>query len=204
MTTTYDENFNKCKKEMFDNSFMPNNSLTNKPYKAKQHSCQKSISSNKCNQHYTNDKASESNASIIIPSPVSNIESDYCGVYERELDLKLELEFDDNLENYNGVDEGNTLELKNYTDYKLLQKLQPPNSLPSWRAYPPVGVASVDLNTIEFSDDLQITTPTESSSDVLNDNVVCSTRDTSSDNSLSISDVETHWDNAVELKVDNG
>ena len=192
------------KRKCSGDNIMPYNPSINKSLNAKQHSCQKSISSNKCNQQCTNDRSSESNASIIIPSPVSNNESDYCGVYERELDLKLELEFDDNLENYNGVDEGNTLELKNYTDYKLLQKIQPPNSLPSWRAYPPVGVASVDLNTIEFSDDLQITTPTESSSDILNDNVVCSTRDTSRENSLSIFDMKTQWDNGVQLNVDFG
>ena len=204
LIAAYDENSNKCKKKVFDNNFMLNKSSTNKALNAKQYSCRKSISNSKCNQRYTNDNSSERNTSIIIPSPVSNVESDYCGVYERELDLKLELEFDDNLENYNGIDEGNTLELKNYTDYKLIQKLQPPNSLPSWRAYPPMGVASVDLNTIEFSDDLQITTPTESTSDILNDNVVCSTRDFSTDNSPSIFDIESPWDNSADLKVDFG
>ena len=96
------------------------------------------------------------------------------------------------------------MELKNYTDYKLLQKLQPPNSLPSWRAFPPAGVASVDLSTIEFSGDLQITTPTESSSDILNDNVVFAKRDTSGDHTFSVYDKKTYWEDNVELKDEFG
>ena len=199
-----DDNSYNFKNKIFDNNIMRCKPAMNKPLNAKHHSCQSSISSNKSYQQYTSGNHPESNATAVIPSPVSSAESDYCGVYERELDLKLELEFDDNLENYNGIDEGNTLELRNYTDYKLLQKLQPPNSLPSWRAYPPMGVASVDLNTIEFSDDLQITTPTESSSDILNDNVIIATHNTLGDNQFSVYDKKTYWEDTVELKDEFG
>ncbi len=191
----YDENRNECKTKVLNNSGRrgANNSLINGlAHNAEQRSCRESIAGNKCNQQAPCEEKSASDPSIIIPSPVSNQELEYSGVYERELDLKLELEFDDNLENYNGVDEGSTLELHNYTDYKLMQKIQPPNSLPAWRAYPPVGVSSVDLSTIESSDDLQITTPTESSSDVLNDNVGSSV-ESSKDNSPS-AEIQTHWD----------
>ena len=199
-----DDNSFRFKNNMFDNNINRCKPAMNKPFDVRQRSRQTSISSNKCNQQYTSGKHLGSNATVIIASPVSNAESDYCGVYERELDLKLELEFDDNLENYNGIDEGNTLELRNYTDYKLLQKLQPPNSLPSWRVYPPAGMASVDLNTIEFSDDLQITTPTESSSDILNDNVVFATRDTSGVNPFSVYDKRRHSEDSVDLHGEFG
>ena len=86
--TSCDGNFYKFKNKMFDNNIKHRNPAMNKPLNAKQYSCQASISSNKCNQQYTSGTHPESDATVIIPSPVSNAESDYCGVYERELDLK--------------------------------------------------------------------------------------------------------------------
>lgn len=48
----------------------------------------------------------------------------YCGLYERQLDNMLELEFDDNLDNY-CIDDDDTLELKDHRssiDYSLLRQ----------------------------------------------------------------------------------
>ena len=50
------------------------------------------------------------NCSQCSPSP----DTDYCGVYERELELRLELEHNDQLDNYNGIDETNTAEMYSF------------------------------------------------------------------------------------------
>ena len=45
-------------------------------------------------------------------------DDDYCGVYERELDLKLEVEYDDDdLDNSNAVDDGSRTDLHSYREY---------------------------------------------------------------------------------------
>ena len=95
------------------------------------------------------------------PSP----DSDYCGVYERELDLKLELIFEDDIDN--NCDDRRTLDLQSYPGYGSTYDRE---RVSRWAAYTLVNMGSLPL-----SDDQLTETPSECSSDILNDNVFITT-----------------------------
>ena len=92
------------------------------------------------------------------PSP----DSDYCGVYERELDLKLELVFDDGFDN--AYDDRRTLDLEPYPGYGASFVRE---RVSRWAAY-----TVVNIDRLPTSDDQLTETPSETSSDILNDNVL--------------------------------
>ncbi len=112
-----DENSN-----LFEISCVPDTSFTTELL-PQHESCPRPSSCAKCNQEHFNQDTSVLGKAATIAGSASGIESDYSGIYELELDRRLELEFDDNLENYTGIDENNTLELKNYRDYRLFQNI---------------------------------------------------------------------------------
>ncbi len=112
-------------------------------------------SENSLNPHHTH-------CSPCSPSP----EGEYCGVYERELEMKLELEYDDNLSNYNGIDEQNSFELESFKDFKIRYR---DNLNNMWSAYTigPLDIRDIELENDPFLDD----SATDISSDILNDNL---------------------------------
>ena len=85
-------------------------------------------------------------------------EVEYCGVYERELDEKLELEFDDHLDVFDTFDK----------DFDKPYQSKYDKNINTWKRYT-MDYSSRDTS-LDFSDDRLSDSVTETSSDILNDN----------------------------------
>lgn len=101
-----------------------------------------------------------------LPTPGQPQQSDYCGVYEHELDMQLELALDEDLDNRPFLDERNILSNETFSEYQAARR----DRVNMWTAY---TVRDININPVGWLSDPFVNSPTSemASQDLLNDNL---------------------------------
>ena len=109
------------------------------------------------------------------PSCSMSPDSDYCGVYEREFEMKVELEYDDDLDNYYGIDECLSVELESFKECNVKYRDRNLNN-DIWSNY----MTTKDIgDDTDLDEDPFIDSAADVSSDLLNENMAASSIPTS-------------------------